>query len=136
VHEQIAHGHLARHVGIRELERRDVVDDGRVPPDLPLVHEDAERRRGEGLGVRRDAEQRPVVHGRGTAERLHAVAARDDDLAVLDDGKRDAGHLEGGQGAADPGVEIGRRALRRGKRGKYEEEQGRQEGADHGANGS
>ena len=130
MHEEIADGHLARDVGIRELEPGHVVDDGRIPADLPFVHEHAERCRGEGLRVRRNAEERPRIHGLRLAECLHAVAARDHDGAVLDDRQRDSRDLERFHGALDPGIEV-RRGGGRGLRNRDDEQE--KEGGDCGA---
>ena len=87
-----------------------IVDDRRVPGDLALLDEEAERRRGEDLGVRGDAEERPGVDRGRIAELPDAVALGQDDAAVLDDGQGQAGDLEGLHGPGDRGVDPRRNA--------------------------
>ena len=90
VDQQIPDRDLARHERIPHLEARQVMDDRRVPVDLPFFDEEAKRGGREQLGVRGDAEQRLRIHGRRVAELADAVALRDHDLAVLDDREREA----------------------------------------------
>ena len=99
--QEIADRQLARHERIPHLEGRQVPDDRRVPLDLPFFDEQAERGGGEQLGVRRDPEQRLRIDGRTFAEPADAVALRDHDLAVPDDGERESGNVEGAQHALD-----------------------------------
>jgi hypothetical protein len=67
MNEQIAHRELARDVGIPHGECGQVADDRRIPVDLLLIDQQAERRRGKHFRVRRDAEQRPAVDRRRLA---------------------------------------------------------------------
>ena len=113
VNQQVADRQLARHVRVVHLEPRQVVDDGRVPLQLALLDEQAERRGGEHLRVRRDAEQRPRVDRRRVAQLAHAVALGDDHLVVFHDGQADAGDVERLHHALDEAVEVGRDDLGR-----------------------
>jgi hypothetical protein len=107
VHQQVAHGHLARDVGVRHLEPRDIVDDRRVPPDLAFVDENPQRRRGEHLGVRRDAEERARIDRIRRADAADAVPLRHHDPAVLHDGQGNARDVERGHRAPDPRIGVG-----------------------------
>ena len=62
--------------------------------DLAFIHQHGERGGGERLGVGRDAEQRLRGDRRRLALLAHAVAFGQHDVAVLDDGHRDAGDVE------------------------------------------
>ncbi len=74
VHQQVAHRDLARDERIPHRERRQIADHRRVPFELALLDQQAERRRRERLGVRRDPEQRARVHRRRVSELAHAVS--------------------------------------------------------------
>ncbi len=116
--EEIADGHLARDVGVRHLEPGQVVDHRRVPPYLPFVDQDPERRRGEHLRVRRNAEEGARIHGLGRAQRSHSVTPGHDGPAVLDDCQGQSGNLERRHRPLDPAVQILRRLLSRKRRGQ------------------
>jgi hypothetical protein len=108
VGQQVADRELARHVRVVEPEVRQVVDDLVIPVDLALVDEQREGRRRERLRVRRDAKEGIGVDLAGLAQFAHAVAAGKDDLAVLDDAHRHAGHVVGCHRAGHERVEIDR----------------------------
>ena len=55
VGEQVADGEFAGDVGIRQLEARQVLDDGVIPGQLALVHQDRHGGRAESLGIGGDA---------------------------------------------------------------------------------
>jgi hypothetical protein len=94
VRQQVADGHLAGDVGVVQLEGGHVLRHRVVPADLAFVHQHGERGGGERLGVGRDAEKRLGGDRRRLALLAHAVALGQYDLAVLDDGHRDAGDIE------------------------------------------
>ena len=70
VRQQVADGHLARDVGVVQLEAGHVLRHRVVPADLAFIHQHGERGGGERLGVGRDAEQRL----RGDRRRLTLLA--------------------------------------------------------------
>ena len=106
VRQQVANAHLVRHVRIGHAEPGQVVDHAVVHVQLARVGQLLQRRGSEGLGVGGDREQRVRVDRVRLAQLLHAEAALHHHLAVLDDGHRDAGHLEGLQRIRHVGVEI------------------------------
>ncbi len=108
VDEEVAHGQLARDVGVGELEPAQVARDRGVPLELALLDEQGQGRGREDLGVRGDAEERPGVDGRRLAELADAVALGQDDPAVLDHGDAHARDAEGLERLGDEGVEAGR----------------------------
>jgi hypothetical protein len=133
VRQQVAHRELARHVGVAELELRQVVDHLVVPRQLALIHQDRERGRREGLGVRADLEHGVHVHRRRRAQRAHPVALGEAHLAVLDDRDRHAGDGERLHGAChrvvdrrgrDRPAHAGRGAGGRGGRERRKTERG------------
>ena len=107
VREQVAHAHFARDVGVGHAEAGQMVDDPVVEAKLSVVGQDRQRRRGERLGLRGDGETCLRVHGRARALVAFAEAAGHHDLAVLDDGDGDAGHVEGFARAFDDLVQGG-----------------------------
>ena len=110
MHQEVAHGELAGDVRVVHREPREVADHRRLPFDLPLLHQQGERRGRDDLGVRRDAEPGPRVHRIGLAHLADAEPLRQDHPSVLHDGHGDAGHGELAHHAGDVGVEPGRRS--------------------------
>ncbi len=94
MHQQVADGHLVSHIGVVHLELGHVVDHPVVPTDLPLVHQHRERRRGERLGIRRNAEQRFRRHRRRLPQLANPIALRQHDAAVLHHRHRDPRDVE------------------------------------------
>jgi hypothetical protein len=103
--QEIAHGDLAGQVGILELQRGQVLDDGVVPLQLALVDEHAHQRRRHRLRRRSDREERVLVRRIALAELPHAEALRKRNGSVFDDGDSQAGHLPVLRGLADVGFE-------------------------------
>ncbi len=126
--QQVADPHLAGHVRVVEGEPRQVLGDRVVPPELALVDEHAERRRGHRLGRRADGEQRVLVDRLGRAEAAHAVALGEHDLAVLDHGDRQARRLPVTHRLRDVGVEAGERTSLGQRRRWRDEREGEDEG--------
>ena len=119
VDEEVADGHLARHVRVPHLEPGEVARDRAVPLELALLDEEAQGRGREDLGVGGDAEERLRVDRRRLAELADAVALGQDDLAVLDHGDGHARDLEGLHDLGHVGVEAGREDRGRGERGSF-----------------
>ena len=111
VHQQIANRQLARDERIPHLEPRQVAHDRRVPLDLALLDQQAERRRGEDLRVGRDAEQRAGVHRRrarpASGRRSPSPPPPASSLTMA---SRQPGNLERLHDRRDEGVEIGRQS--------------------------
>ena len=105
MHEEVPHGNLARHVRVGEPEPRDVTGNGSIPFQFPFLDKHADRRRSKRLGVRCNAKQRVPVHVPRLPQRTDAVAACEDDAAVLHDGKSDPRDVEGGADTLDEVIE-------------------------------
>ena len=120
VGHEVADRDLARHPRVVHLESRQVLRDRVVPGELPVLDQDRQRRAGEGLRVRGDAEERVRVHPLGLPHPTDSVALRQDDLPVLDHGHRHPRHPELPHRARDVRVEAGegrgRPRLRQGRR--------------------
>ena len=106
VRQEIPHGHRLADPGIVNLELGDVPAHRVVPTQLPLVHEDAERRGGHGLGGRADREQGVSVHRLGFSEFKRAVAAGEQQFLPPDDGDRETGRVPVGDRPLDVVVEF------------------------------
>jgi hypothetical protein len=104
--EEIADGDFAGDVRVSQLELGKVLLDGVVPGKFALIDEDGDGSGGEGFRVGGDAEEGVGIDGFGAGETADAIALGVHQLAVLDNGDGDAGHLEAFLDAGDPGVEV------------------------------
>ena len=84
-----------------------MVDYGIVPPGQPLVDQGADGGGAEGLGHRADLEEGVRVDWIVAADLLDAEALGEDDLALVDDGDRQAGDVPVGEGLGDVGGQAG-----------------------------
>ena len=114
VGQQVAHAHLRGDPGVGHAEARQVFDHLVFQRQPALVGQHRQRGGGEGLGVGSDRTQGVCVHLAGLAQLAHAPAAFEHDLAVLDHGHRDPGHLEALAHLFDPGLQL--RRIQRGRR--------------------
>ena len=122
MHQEVPHGDLARHVRVGEPEPREVTGNRSIPFQFSFFDKHADRRRSERLGVRCDAEQRVPVHAPRLPQRTDAVAAGEDNAAVLYDGKPDPRDTKGGADTLDEVIEPrGRSRLRTRHRGAAHE---------------
>ena len=104
MHEQIADLHVRRHPRIVHAERRQVFRDRIVPAQLALLHQPREQRRCHRLRVRRDLEQRVVIHRLAGGELADHVRVHD--LAVLDESDGDAGQVIARDDGVDQAVVV------------------------------
>jgi hypothetical protein len=113
--QQIENGHLARDPGIMHAEVGKMIDDLVVPAELALVHQDRQRRGGEGLAGGAGGEDGVRVHRFRRPEPAHAIAFGLHDPAVFDDGDRHARHIVLLQRLFHVGIETGGRCGRCGR---------------------
>ena len=110
MHEQVAHGHLARDPRVVHLEAGNVIRDAVVPLELARIDQRRERRGRHRLAGRAGHEDGVAVDFLGAAEFAHAESARERDLAVFDDGDRHARNFSGRAHGFDARCELcGRR---------------------------
>jgi hypothetical protein len=94
VRQQVAHRHLAGDVGVVHLEARQVLGDRIVPGQLALV--DQHRQPAAVKALELEAISNSVCHRPAAGSpSLRTPALGGDHLAILDDGNRHAGHVEG-----------------------------------------
>ena len=77
-----------------------------IPFQLAFVDQHRQRRGGKHLGIGRYLEDRLAVDRRCLPEFAYAEAARGNDLAILDHGNGNAGHLEKLEDAVDVRVQV------------------------------
>src|SRR5215469_10850985 len=92
--QEVADGHLACHPRVIHLKARQAVGDAVVPADLALIHQYRERGHGKCLAGGAGRKDRVAIHRIGTAEALHAEAARHGDTAILDDSDSHSGYTD------------------------------------------
>lgn len=92
--DQVLHQHLAGCRGVTEFEAGQYLDHRRVPTKLLLIDLAREHQGGQRLGVGRDHEQRIGIDSLRLGQFADAEAAREDDLAMIDETDGDAGHVE------------------------------------------
>jgi hypothetical protein len=80
--EQIAHGDVLRDPIIVELKVRQVLNNGVIPAKFAFVHQHADERGGEGFGGGANRKDGIRVHGFGLARFEHAVALRENLIAL------------------------------------------------------
>ncbi len=118
VTEQVAHGELARHRRIGELEPGQVLGDLVIPRDLALVYQHGDGERRHRLGRGHHAEERLRVHGLGRTGSAHAEALGIDHGAVLHDRDRQARDFPVAHAPGDVGIQIGAEACAAGRLGQ------------------
>ena len=133
MHEEIAHRQLAGDVRIRQREGRQVANDRRIPLDFVLLDEEAQRGRGESLGVGGNAEQGSGVDRRRLATPADAVSLRHHDAVAVDHRHADPRYLEGLHRPRDPGVEVRGLRERSGADDERQEEEQWGDASHHGA---
>ena len=77
-----------------KFEIRQVLINRIVPGHLALVHQHSDQSRCERLGGRSDGEERVLIHGQLALDVAQPEAALQHDLAIGDDGEREAGNAE------------------------------------------
>ena len=92
--DQMLDQDAARDVCVAELERWQEACDGRLPGQLAFVQELRKHQRRQRLRIRRDDIKRVGVRCGRSAEFTDAEAAREDDLAILNDANRRSRHAE------------------------------------------
>jgi len=103
--------HALRRLGVPELKGRQQLGDRGLPGELPLVEQLREHEGREALGVGGDDVERVAVGLHAAAQLPLPEAVREDDLALLDDADRHAGHPELLPPVLDEGRELGQRLL-------------------------
>ncbi len=112
VHKEITDREFTCHIRVGELKPGKVADDRRVPFQLSVFHEYAQRCGCKGFCIGGDAKQRAVVHSSRFAQLANAVAFGNDHFAVLDDRQSDARDFKFFLHSLDVCVEILGRCLR------------------------
>jgi hypothetical protein len=97
VRDQVAGRQALAGLGVIEPEPRDLIADGFVPFDLPLVDESTQSKRREGLGRRADGQEGIGSHGELFFEVLESESLGENDLVIFDDGDGRAGDVDLGQ---------------------------------------
>ena len=92
--DQVLDQHLARGVGVPELELRQELRDRRRPRDLLLIDQPPEQHRRHRLRVRRDHVERVRVGLLRLPQLLHPEPAGEHHLAALHERKRGSRHTE------------------------------------------
>ncbi len=95
MHQQIAHGHLARDPRVVHLETGNEIGDAIVPFEFARIDERRERCGGHRLAGGAGHEDGVAIDLLGTAEFAYAESARQRHRAVFDDGDRHARHFSG-----------------------------------------
>ncbi len=105
--DEVLHQHLAGGLVAAEAESGIGLGHRLVPSEFALVHQPGQHQGGHALGVGRDHEPRVGVHRVRLAERLHAEAAFEHHLIVVDQGHRDARDLQLVHRGLDEGLQGG-----------------------------
>ncbi len=114
VGEQVPDGELMRHIRrAAQAEPGEIVGDRIVPAELAVVHQDAERRGGDRLGIGGHLEERVLVDLRRISHPADAPAGGKDDLAVPDHADGGPGLVEALERGRDVGIDVLGRGLRR-----------------------
>ena len=107
--EEVAHRELMCHEWVVHREPGQIARDRRVPLELPFLDQHGDRRRGEHLGIRRDAETRLSIDRIGLAQLPHAISLGEYDLPILHDRHGHSRDPEGPENLRDVAIEFGRR---------------------------
>ena len=107
MHQQVAHRHVGRDIGVMHGELGQVFHHRLVPADLARLDQQGQAGRCIGLGVGGDGKQRRLIDRGGTAQTPDAIAFRQQGLAVPDDGQAQARLFESGHGPCDQILDIG-----------------------------
>jgi len=111
VREQVAHRQLAGHVGVGELQLRQVFLHRIVERHPAAVGEHGDEHGGERLGGGHVAEPRVHRDGIGFAQLADAVTLDEEDRIVFHDHDGESGHAPVGHRPGDVGVETGQGPL-------------------------
>jgi hypothetical protein len=116
VAQQVADGDCGVGPRVGQAKLREMLANGVVPAELPVVHEGGQQERRERLRTRRQREQRVRGHGLGAVDVSAAVALQDDDLVAADDDECRPGNVPGPEGVGHHPVHV-RRGRVSGRRG-------------------